>query len=401
MKKLLTILVTLTLAACLTACSAAPKAISDPVLEPVMIDGIPEGTYTNLGDGRILVSNQKTHSAQDYCIFNLKSGKRTPLSLKDEEKWRATYEERIWGYYDERTRAAADVMPLLDQLLMINDLWLGNSGENYSLFSIGYIDCLLDHRTGKLICLDVPDGGSVTLSPNDELVYTWQEGDLLFIRITDVRGKELRTAEVDIAGYDGCGLSALDKGMFLIIFDISDAGEMSNYAVILLDKQLQVSPAIPLADYETYYFYSLQHEQTGRIFVATLCDMLLLDPVSGCNYRFTCVDGELSVSELTDRGGMLMDGNAPMSEGIQVLGFSPDRSYALIITSSPGLYKLDMETLELTKQMSGTDIEAMLKASDEMYELPVPLNINDWMYTIWDGGEYAVSTQCIFRVKER
>ena len=123
--------------------------------------------------------------------------------------------------------------------------------------------------------------------------------------------------------------------------------------------------------------------------------------MSGCNYRFTCVDGEISVSELTDRGGMLMDGNAPMSEGIQVLGFSPDGSYALIITSSPGLYKLDMETLELTKQMSGTDIEAMLKASDEMYELPVPLNIGDWMYTIWDGGEYAIGSRVIFRIRER
>lgn len=401
MKKLLLSLLTLALAVCLCGCSAGKQKISDPVLEPVAIKGIPPGQYSLLNDGRILVRNPETLRGEDYCVFHLNSGKRTPLSLKDPSKWRAAYEEKMRGGYGERMPAIPNEMPLIDRLLLSDDLMPWYYGENYSLCSIGLIDCLLDHRTGELICLDMPEDGIVTISPNDELVYTWQEGDLLFIRITDVRGKELRTAEVDIAGYDGWGLSALDKSMFLIIYDISDAGEMSNSAVILLDKQLQVSPAIPLADYETFYFYPLQHEQTGRIFVATLYDMLLLDPVSGCNYRFTCVDGEISVSELTDRGGMLMDGNAPMSEGIQVLGFSPDGSYALIITSSPGLYKLDMETLELTKQMSGTDIEAMLKASDEMYELPVPLNSGDWMYTIWDGGEYAVGRRSIFRIRER
>lgn len=402
MKKMLTILMMLVLAFCLTACSASHKVISDPVLEPVMIDGIPEGTYTNLGDDLIFVSNQKTYSAQDYCIFNLKSGKSTPLSLKDEAKWRAMYEERLARNPDayHMQLAMLDKKPLID-VLLTDYLQIYQVGENYSHCLIGPISCLLNHRSGEMIYLEKLQKYAVGPMSRGEFV-SWEHSkdDALTISKYSVNEKLLRTVEVHVDS--SAHFVPMKDGLLMIIRNPpEDGAPSSTINVIILDSNLNTSTEFTLTAPDLFITKAHQHKKNGRVLLQTREGIILVDPASGSSCLITCIDDQVSVSEFAQHTEPLLNEDMPPTIPLEVLGFSPDDSYALIATMSPGLYKLDMETLELTEQMTKQEIEAALNAATALYKPNMDFSTVDWALTTWDGGEYAVSPQCIFRVKER
>lgn len=400
-KKLLTVLI-LALTVCLCACSAGHKVISDPVLEPVMIDGIPEGTYTNLGDDLIFVSNQKTYSAQDYCIFNLKSGKSTPLSLKYEAKWRAMYEERLARNPDayRRQLAILDKKPLVD-VLLTNPLYIFRGSENYSRCSIGSIWCLLNHRSGELIYLEKLQKYVLSLMPGGGFV-TWgnTEDDAFTLSKYSVNEKLLRTVEVNPDS--SLNYCQMEDGLLMRGYQPSEDGAPSSTInVIILDSNLNTSTEFTLTATDLFITKAHQHKKNGRVLLQTREGIILVDPASGSSCLITCIDDQVSVSEFAQHAEPLLNEDMPPTIPLEVLGFSPDDSYALIATMSPGLYKLDMETLELTEQMTKQEIEAALNAATALYKPNMDFSTVDWAHTTWDGGEYAVSPQCIFRVKER
>lgn len=100
------------------------------------------------------------------------------------------------------------------------------------------------------------------------------------------------------------------------------------------------------------------------------------------------------------------DGAKPEPESekslpLRVLGFSADGRYALIASMTPGLFKLDMETLEATTQMTSRELLDVMATLDSWYPGENSATPIDFMELVWDGGEYAVGSRYVFRVRER
>ena len=97
----------------------------------------------------------------------------------------------------------------------------------------------------------------------------------------------------------------------------------------------------------------------------------------------------MSVVTLTDTQLEQLEALYGRMGTMNIVGLSDDGGYALISSLQHGLLRLDLETLQVTSQM------------DEAALAGVGLTPLDAAYLSWDGGEYVVNYNSVFRLQER
>ena len=266
--------------------------------------------------------------------------------------------------------------------------------------------CLLNHRSGELICLDCLQGNEIDITAWDELVAWERKNDTVSITLYDLKGKAMRTAEINVEGYAFCSLRTMGDGFLLLCSNLDRSGKGDSCQAIPLDRTLNASPAIslPLTDALTAsrLCFARQNTRINRVLMQTNDQgLLLLDLPSGQYALLTGRDDQLSVGEMKAYDGAKPETESEKSLPLRVLGFSADGRYALIASMTPGLFKLDMETLVATTQMTSRELLDVMATLDSWYPGENSATPIDFMELVWDGGEYAVGSRYVFRVRER
>lgn len=375
MKKMLLTVLILALTVCLCACSAGHKVISDPVLEPVMIDGIPEGTYTNLGDGRILVNSLEDNT---MVIHDVQTGTSIPIIPRDEDKdmWFATLvdicmrEGEVFTQKDIDYHFSLDTQELFRECLLYTGLHPDTIGQRYALLPV--YSAVLDIKTGTLSAFQVR-GSHQAMTSWDQVFSATITSEEVVCTLFDVNGNQRRTAELPHEGYLLTDVRPFKNVILLSFIQLDREPGTNNIKFVLLDRKLNIKASVQF-DIESTMLLD-----TKLVHYSPETDQILVRCIDSSNHL-----NDLLLLDMLEQTCVRVD-NAP--EYSHIIGMSADGSYALITSSENRLYKLDMRSLIFTQQMSAQEIA---EAGLGFLGLPT-----------WDGGEYAVSPQCIFRVKER
>ena len=391
MKKLLTILMMLTLSFCLAACSAAETIIVDPVLERVDAQGIPQGLFSDLGNERILIWNEMDGTE---VIHHLRTGETTPVTVREEDKdyWItslvAAYaaEGELLSANDIAILANEDTQTIFDECNKINGgMHITSHGQRYAL--IREYSAVLDIDTG-VVSIPPHIEYSLSITPWDQILGTQINSQEVICCLIGKDGKEQYRAVISEEGYVPMDTYPLEDAV-LVSFILRDKEtETSTLKFVLLDRKLNIQSVAQTDGNYTKLLTTKQAyfcAETGQILMQT--HGMAASTADRKTFTLTpkgpYLDG-LVVLDMQEQTCVRVD-NAP--EYSHIIGMSADGSYALITSSENCLYKLDMRSLIFTQQMSAQEI-----AEAGLGFLGSPS---------WDGGEYAVSPQCIFRVKER
>lgn len=395
MKKLLALL--LVLATFLTSSGFLSflfsQAVTDPVLVPATDIVVPEYSMTYLGGSRVLLNDRYN---QSYPIYDLSTGSTTELYVRpqDRDAMRSLMEPALDAGIPGMPPNAADRYRVMlnenpDNLLFMTTNARAYPGlSQYVPFHTGFVDTLIDRETGAVLL--APEGtGIVGVTASDELLC--RDNRTLYLYALD--GTLKRSAELNFGDYYVSSIYPLDNGVLVLLHGSLMNPRSIPGAFAVLDQELKAGPVIELGTHRS--FLSLmtprQSIMSGIVLVPmqNMGGMLLLDPATGEYSMLVATEEEMYVLPNAEATQEQRDAFRNSTGMMAIVGLSQDGSYALISSVRRGLLKLDLETLTLTQQMTIEDLEA------------IDLEPLDAVYLVWDGGEYVVNHNRVFRLQNR
>ena len=389
MKKLLALL--LVLATFLTSAgflSFFRGKVTDPVLAPAEGVTLPAGRLTALGDGHVLSSDFR---GAEYAVVNLANGRSTGLTLREEDldTWKALFRA-------EYEKSGTDDMPVEDYLLLLEHMGLSLPiiTSEFHIFNVRgrYAECytdafnvILDWKTAQV--LPMPElEGVIGLTHDGQVLTTGKADGKTVLSLYGLDGTPLRSAAFDFSAYPYQFFDIVENGVVATLCGNKDmASSTAPCALVFIDREFNASAPVELGPVRFLTRFKPYRSGTGKILLASksLSELLVLDPDHGSCSVVAIDRNGASVRPFAQ--GMLTSGTGLTA----VNGFAEDGSYALLANLHGGLYKLDLTTLALTQQMTLDELEAAGLS-------PIDANMLQW-----DGGEYAVTYNKVFTVKNK
>lgn len=371
----------------------APAILKDPFLTRADTSEIPNCQYWYLlNDDTLLIVHYDYRSSKEIttppaCLYSLANHETIPLSIREEDisHWvkSAPREEYLFNY--------------LITSFELNDLTAATSAITaehifpiYSEIDTRLVQC--STSSGKRFFVDTQTGVLYPRQVVTGQLTPW--GQLLQMnRLLDLSGNEAASANLS-EGYS----QVLANG--IIHTKVAVAGSsipVESFLITLLNKEM-----------ETIYEFSTHGGEYGRFCQAwyqsamndrLLCQVvdstaiMLVDPHEDFCQLLTFSDAALSrfPYDGTSEALTLLPTNR---KSIRIVGMSNDGSMALLAIENE-LYRFDMQSLTLTKQMSKDDLSNLLGNKNGNYDL---------LTLIWTGGEYLqydYYTDILFQLQDR
>ena len=372
------------------------KTITDPVLTAFESDNMPQANYVYplSGDRALTVRTMRSGSTYNYAqyIYDAAADRSYPITMrkKDTDTWNTIIREAI----GKNSKDLRLYLKLMEEegpaaLLTYERLSVYSVGDRYAYCASSLFSGLLDCRTGELLPVDpVLDISYIT--PWDELLrYDRLDRGMRF-SLMDLQGHILHTADVDTGDCILPVIQLLEDGLCIILSDNLSRMEDSVISCVLLDRELNTSSVITVA--EAYPIYLIKEAaravKTGHFLLSTGEGLLVIPDEGGECLLISEDNGEMTATVTTLPSDQLKSADKS-HDMIHVIGFAQDGSCALLSTKNSGLYKLDMNTLTLSRQMTQMELDS--------YDLI----FSDMMGMRWNGSEYAVYPNGVMRVQNR
>lgn len=388
MKKLLALL--LVLVTFLTSSgflSFFTRGVTDPVLIPEEGVSLPQGRNVALGGGYVYNYAPATYS---HTVMNLANGRATEITLRaeDTEAWMA----RIRESYEENDPAKSfdeylQLLELMGQSLPVitPEFRVLNARGRYAECHTGSFSAILDRETARLLPSPEVDG-VVGLTYSGQVLARSSDGDATVLSLYGLDGTLSRTASFDFSAYPYKSFAILENGVLATLYGNYDADFNASCTLVFIDRELRAGTPIELGTIRFLANFAARDcKGTGKIILTSpmLRETLLIDPADG-SCTMLMIDGNGAAIRPYEEGA-LSSGTGVTT----VIGFQQDGSYALLTSLRGGLYKLDMNDLTLTQQMTTDELTA------------IGLSPVDASTLAWDGGEYAVSYNRVFRIENK
>lgn len=401
MKKLLVILLVLatflTSTGFLSFLGIGSRTITDPVLTAFEGRSMPAADYMSpLGDGRALTTFTMKSGHSYTCaqsVYDAEADRSYPITMRPQDAgaWDAIIRDAI----SQKTSKDYSLYLLLLEtegpaaLLQYEQLRVYSVGDRYAYCAASLYDALLDCRTGELLPLD-PALEVSYITPWDELLRCDYRENSVRFSLMDLQGNVLHTAEVDVGECIFPGIVPMADGLAVLCSGTFNRTEASVITCTLLDKELSIARKLTLSENLPINRISdiVRAAQTGHLLVSTSCGLLVIPPEGGETLLIGEGRDEMSAVTTTLPSDHLNSADKSYNM-IHVIGFAKDGSCALLSTKSSGLYKLDMNTLTLTRQMTQTELD--------WYDLI----LSDMMGMRWDGSDVAVYPRGVMRIQDR
>lgn len=395
----------------LTGCSAkekepaaAPKPAAsplDPVLVAVDMETMPQGEYADLGGGRILVTDIEKGQ---MAIYHLHTGKSIPVTAREEDK------EYLLDYHVSSMAADNEMLTLKE----IDEIRQQYSAEDLLKFAVqsdmsGYIRSSGSNyaKVGGLGLLEIATG---TLTPLPVIyVNTITPWDQLFVpapcTLYGTDGQLLHIQHFDSTDHLPQSSFLVEDGVVALLGLTDRDNKQTHYQCVLLDRELNVRKTLDIGQHHNRWLsinQAYHSKPTGRLLLNTYGEAYSTKMKWKENGRWSVweepvgpyLDGLLVIDTTTGEVHRIAE-----DMYASIIGMASDGSYALFcddIRDDPQVYKLDMETLTVTVQMTAAEVRDAFKPYFDAGYIFAPISL-----MTWDGGEYAVTPLMIFRVAER
>ncbi|MBQ7851056.1 MAG: hypothetical protein IJ343_15125 [Clostridia bacterium] len=373
------------------------KTITDPVLSPFTGDNLPTASYLSplSGEHALISASMRSGSGYVYAqyVYDAAADRSFPVTMRrqDSDAWDAFIREAIGkrtsGDYSLYLRLLETDGPA--SLLEYEQLHVYSVSDRYAYCASSLLYGLLDFRTGELLPLD-PATAASHITPWNELLRHEYLGDGFRLHLTDLQGNILHSADVDIGASPLPIIIPLTDGLAVLRSGAINRNEDSVISCLLLDRELNAVREITLAEALPISRINdiVLSARTGHLLISTACGLLVVPEEGGDCLLISENRGEMTSSSTTLPSDRLNSADKSYNM-IHVIGFAADGSCALLSTKNSGLYKLDMNTLTLTCQMTQQELD--------QYNLI----LSDVMGMRWDGGQYAVYPRGVMRVQDR
>lgn len=404
MKKWLCLLLVLFL---LPAAAMADSPV-DPVLVPITPETLPQGQYCHLGGSLILV---QTGGEDPPRIYDLDTGESIVVTPREEDRelwvelWVEHYVEiwaaegmifpeeyieqvRSWPLEDLANYCAANGFPV----------WPCSIGTEYAALNENF---LLNRLTGVITI--IPEGLSADKFTAWNTFLSTNEEQTLFMQY-DLNGQPLHNYQVQ-------DILPLRSGALALLGLSDNEKQQTHYQCILLDQALNVRKTLDIGHHHNRLL------SINQAYHSSSAGRLLLNTYGKAYANKIKVKEKGRLRVLEEPVGPYLDGllviDTATSEVhriaedmyVSIIGMASDGSYALFcsdISDDQQVYKLDMETLTVTVQMTTSEVRSAFKPYlDAGYQSNGSIVTAPIEYLTWDGGEYAVTPWMIFRVVER
>lgn len=391
-------------------------ALTGPVLTPCPLDAdaMPHGRLYPLGGSLLLIEDVNSGT---LTLYDFATGQITPTTPREEDHafWQdaciaALADEGIVLPEDELAELPdMDVRDLYASVLNYARPVACAVGQRYVSFR--YVDMLLDCQTGEVLPLPAAEC-SRHLTPWDQfLCYDYWQGRCF---LTDIGGAELAARDFSYSGYELWQAVPLENGVLVTLRDTDKEARRSSLRCVLLDQALNIRHTIDLGVYANRTleveqallgYAACWSEETGRLLMfASNHQSQFYGELATVNGRREFVRHEPALCGLLvidTRTGQCHPITMDVTPGI--IGMPEGGAFALLGSWEGGLYRLDMETLAITEQMTAQELDALYKPALDPLRA---MGYNAYPWTnclVWDGGEYAVATRegLVFRVVER
>lgn len=374
--KLISLLLALLLCCCGVACADAPV---DPVLVELPEDQMFGEYWLGWNSGNWLVDDDlvltQAGSVDRYQrgLLNLTTGEFTPLRLHEDFEVgnEGNPRLRLWQDMPEE-QLIRRLEPRLHRLLF-------RSNDQHFLFWYPYWICAANQETGVIQSTGIPlsmDESQVGLTPWNQIYRMWRNGILVYT----------------LEGEGVCSYTPSDEEVILGAFPMNDGFLLLTATrdepdeddffilplgvihVVITDEQLNILSesrlsTMPVDGWETDIF-QIGDDDGFLVSVDRGNGILLFD--KSWNARVLVErDEELMVVPYEDTEEIE---NYLRQTCAAPVGVADDGSYALFTSWDDGLFKLDLQTLEITQQMSREEFAALRFEENE--------------YLYWPGGEY-------------
>lgn len=405
MKKRLSLL----LALIMTFCTLPALAEDAPALSLADLPGLPEGSYTPLGGGRVLVVDYYTPL---FAVYDTQTGQLTPLHALEEDLtgWMELYSiamvaegELITAQEltDQYVRQGSP--ELLPYIMKAIGITVVITGPRYAACAEGFV---LDTETGLARPASPDIISAQNLFADENIMHCEVTDGLIRLTLSAPDGSVLREASIPVGSEWPLvmGGVSLTDGFLFTLMSGKSADNTRHLALICTDGSL----AWRTIDLGTWHNNALNVQLARRSASTGKLLLMTTGRPTGKNVKtINSETGRITLSIEPDgpwlEGLLAVDVDSgavqridSSDEPLALLGMSADGSCALLCDAASALYRLDMETLALTQIMSAAAVKEVIAQA-----LPAGMpggSLFFYSRLPWDGGEYMVYPFGVFRV---